>query len=376
MDVRRLCGALVEQAAQSPGMNVLVTGGTGFLGSHLIEQLTRQGDSVRALSRGAQGDEYLRSLGATPVRGDLDDAQSLEPACQGCRVVYHCAAKVELFGDKHDFHQANVAGTQRLIEAAGRSGVRRFVHVSSCAVYLNMLSVRVVAAGKLIDEFTPVTAPPSWYRYGQTKYESEQVVQARCSAPMQWTIVRLGHLYGPRDRRTMSYVVAALNDSRFRMAGDGSNELTLVYVEDAARALVLSARRAEAANTILVVVPNSPCTQRAYLDALADGLGLPRATRYLPFYLAFGLSWLGEYLVRGGPRRAWLRRSFVAILGLPAKITGAHTSDLLGWAPQTTLAEGMKRTFEWYRAEYGKPDPQLLTGMALRPAADAGCSRI
>ena len=121
---------------------------------------------------------------------------------------------------------------------------------------------------------------------------------------------------------------------------------------------------------------NAPCTQRAYLDALADGLGLPRATRYVPFYLAFGLSWLGEYLVRGGPRRAWLRRSFVAILGLPAKITGAHTSDLLGWAPQTTLAEGMKRTFEWYRAEYGKPDPQLLTGMALRPAADAGGSRI
>jgi nucleoside-diphosphate-sugar epimerase len=335
-------------------MTVFVTGGTGFVGSHLIEQLSQAGDTVLALVRQASADEYVRSLGAIPIRGDLDDPASLERVCDGCEVVYHCAAKVELYGREKEFHETNVAGTRRLVEAAGRSGVRRFVHVSSCAVYLNNFSASVVASGKLIDETTPIAEPPGWYQYGRAKYHAEQTVRACCPASMEWSVVRLGHIYGPRDRRTKVYLEAALNDRFFRIVGDGSNEMALVYVEDAVRAIVLVGYYREAGGKIFVVGPSEPCTQQAYINAMADGFGLPRPTRHLNLYIAFCLSWLGEYIVRSGPRRTWLCRPTIAILGLPAKISCDCTRKVLGWEPKVTLTEGMKRAFEWYSAEYGK----------------------
>jgi nucleoside-diphosphate-sugar epimerase len=332
-------------------MIVFVTGGTGFLGSHLIEQLSQTGDSVRALARSSSGDEYLRSLGATPIRGNLDDAESLDRACEGCEAVYHSAARVELHGSEKEFYETNVVGTQRLVEAARRTGVRRFVQVSSGGVYF--ASASVLASGNLIDESTPVFEPPRWFPYGRAKYHAERTVQVCCSASMEWTIVRLAHLYGPRNRTMKTYLEPALNDSMMRIVGDGRNELALVYIEDAARAIMLAGRCREAAGKILLIGPTEPCTQQDYFNALADGFGVPRPTKHINYHVAFFLGSLGEYVVRSGPRRAWMRRATTAIVGLPERINCDYTRKLLGWEPKISFAEGMKRAFEWYRAEHG-----------------------
>jgi nucleoside-diphosphate-sugar epimerase len=343
-------------------MTVLVTGGTGFLGSHLIEQLTRTGDSVRALARSSIGDELLRSLGATPIRGDLGDADSLDRACEGCEAVYHSAARVELDGSEEEFHETSVAGTRRLVEAAGRAGVRRFVQVSSCAVYLGS----VPGPGNLIDESTPVFEPPQWFGYSRAKYHAEQTVRTCCLASLEWTIVRLGALYGPRNRAIRTYLEPALKDSMMRIVGDGRNNLLLVYVEDAARAVILAGRCKEAAGKTFLVGPIEPCTQQEYFNAMADGFGVPRPTKHINYHLAFFLAWLGEYFGRSGPRRAWSRRALIAIVGLPVRANCDYTRKVLGWEPKISFAEGMERTFEWYRAEY--PKAGFAAGSAFRSA--------
>jgi nucleoside-diphosphate-sugar epimerase len=156
-----------------------------------------------------------------------------------------------------------------------------------------------------------------------------------------------------------TYLEPALNDRIMRIVGDGKNKMALVYVEDAARAIMLAGRCREAAGKILVTGPSEPCTQQEYFDALADGFGVPRLTKHINYYVAFCLGWLGEYFVHTGPRRPWLRRAGIALMGWPARVNCDYTRKLLGWEPKVSVADGMQRTFEWYRAEYGKAGTNL-----------------
>jgi 2-alkyl-3-oxoalkanoate reductase len=330
-------------------MKVLVTGGTGFVGSHLIEQLRAAGDSVRALVRLGSDRRYVASLGAEMATGDLDDLDSLRAACQGCEVVYHSAARVEIVGDEEDFHRTTVAGTARLVAAAREKQVRRFVQVSSCGVY----SPALLASGQVINETTPTDEPPSWFVYGRSKYHAERVVREKAGPDMEWVIIRLGYLYGPRNRTMHTYLAPVMTDSIMMLIGDGTNEMALVYVEDAVRAIVLAGRCPAAAGQTLIAGGNERITQQQYFDALADGFGVPRIRKHVPYRIAFFFGWLGERLIKKGPRQAVMRRSAIALTGLPQRIRCDYTQQLLGWRSETRFAEGMRRAFEWYRKEHG-----------------------
>jgi len=329
-------------------MNVLVTGATGFVGSHLIEQLHAGGDTVRALVRAGSDRAFVESLGAQVVTGDLDDTDSLHVACEGCDVVYHSAARVEIVGSAAEFHHTTVAGTERLVAAANEKKVRRFVHISSCAVYPPSL----LASGKEIDEFTLVTEPPRWFLYGRAKYHAERVVRRTAAPEMEWVIIRLGYLFGPRNRTMRSYLEPVMRDSIMMIIGDGSNEMAMVYVEDAVRAIVLAGRCAEAAGKALIVCGNEHVTQRQYFDALAEGFGIPRINKRVSYKIAFFFGWLGEWVIRSGPRRAVMRRAAIALTGLPQRLRCTYTQELLGWRPRVSFVDGMHKAFEWYRSAY------------------------
>lgn len=330
-------------------MNVLVTGGTGFVGSHLIDQLVAQGDTVRALVRPNSNRALLESLGAEPVTGDLDDIASLVRACEGCEVVYHSAARVEIVGSEEEFHKTTVEGTEHLLAAASEQGVRRFVQVSSCGVY----PPSVLASGQVINEATPVPEPPKWFAYGRAKYHAELVVQEKCPSDMEWVIVRLGYLYGPRNRTMHSYLAPTMRDSIMMIIGDGSNEMALVYVCDAVRAIVLSGKTAKATGRILIAGGNERVTQGQYFDAMADGFGIPRIKKHVAYWVAYFFGWLGEIVIRSGPRRNVMRRSAIALTGLPQRVSCTETQAILGWKPETAFADGIRKAFDWYHAEYG-----------------------
>lgn len=329
-------------------MNALVTGGTGFVGGHLIEQLIARGDRVSAIVREGSNAAFVESLGARVVRGDLDDLDSLRAACTGCEVVYHSAARVEIVGSEEEFQRTTVDGTRRLVAACNEAGVRRLVYVSSCGVYHPSL----LAAGETLTESTPTPEPPAWFIYGRAKYRAEQAVMAECRRPLEWVIVRLGYLYGPRNKTMHTHVMPVMRDDMMMLIGDASNEMAMVYVVDAARAIALAGSTPAAAGRILIAGPGDRVTQRDYFDALADGFGLPRVKKTTPYALAFMGAWACEYIYRSGPKSQFLRRSAVALTGLPQKIDCAETCRVLGWRPEVFFADGMRRTFEWYHREY------------------------
>lgn len=328
-------------------MNVLVTGGTGFVGSHLIELLVAAGHTVRALVRSGSNADFVRSLGAEVVTGDLDDEASLASACQGIDILYHSAARVEIVGSEELFHKTTVLGTQRLVDAANAAGVMRFVYVSSCGIY----HPNLLASGQVIEESTPTPEPPRWFIYGLAKYRAERVVMQRCSG--EWTIVRLGYLYGPRNRTMHTYLAPTMRDDIMMILGDGQNEMALVYVVDAARAIMLAGLVHGAAGRLLIAGPNERVTQQQYFDALADGFGVPRVKKKIPYPIAFLFGWLGEFLIKSGPRAHILQRSAIALTGLPQRLRSDETQKILGWKPETRFADGMVKAFEWYKKEYG-----------------------
>ncbi len=334
-------------------MTVLVTGGTGFVGSNLIEQLRADGSRVRALVRPGSNADFVRTLGADVVSGDLDETDSLRIASDGCDVIYHCAARVEIVGTEEEFQRTTVAGTEHLLRAANDAGVKRFVYVSSCGVYHPDL----MANGQVINESTPTPEPPRWFTYGRAKLRAEGVVRQQCRG--EWVIVRLGYLYGPRNRTMKTYLEPVMRGGIMTLVGSGENEMAMVYVEDAARAIALAGRVSEAAGHILIAGPDERVTQRQYFDALADGFGLARVTKKVPYRVAFLFGWLGEKLFKSGPRAAVLRRSAIALTGLPQRINCDATQRLLGWKPQTRFTDGIQKAFDWYHAEYHNPNSSL-----------------
>lgn len=332
-------------------MKALVTGGTGFVGSHLIEELRARGDEVRATVRSESGRPYVESLGAESVLADLDDIDSLRRACQGCEVVYHSAARVEIVGTEDEFQRTTVDGTRRLLQAAIANNVGRFVHISSCGVY----HPKLLASGQTVDEFTPTPPPPKWFPYGRAKLRAEEAVRQECPASMEWVIVRLGYLYGPRNRTMKTHVEPAMRDSTMSILGKGDNVMAFTYVTDVTRAIALAGRAPAAARQILIAVGDEPVTQQQYFDAMADIFGIPRIRRHTPYWLAFLAGWIGEYFFRSGPRYGSIRRASMVLTGLPQRVKCDHTRKLLGWAPEVSYEEGIRRTAEWFHNEYGKP---------------------
>lgn len=329
-------------------MTVLVTGATGFFGSHLVEQLRADDVPVRALVRPTSDTAVLDQLGVACAVGSLEDADSLLRACEGCKLVYHCAARVDIVGTPDEFHETTVEGTRRMLHAARDAGVRRFVHVSSCGIYHPDL----LTGGGTITESTPTPLPPDWFIYARAKYHAELAVKEFDAGEMEWVIIRIAYLYGPRNRVMHSYLRPVLADGIMMIIGDGSNNLAMIYVADAARAVRLAGTVPAAAGKVLIAGPNERVTQREYFDALADGFGLPRCRKNVPYGVAFFFARMGEAFIKSGPRAAAMRRSAVALTGLPQRIDCTFTQQLLGWTPSTSFAEGIRKTFEWYREAY------------------------
>ena len=184
-------------------MNALVTGATGFVGSHLVEALHRRGDSVTALVRSPAKAARVLGDGVRLVHGDLDAIEALDQAAAGQQVVYHVAGVIAAQSEA-DFLHANRDGTTHLVEALIRAGATaRLVLVSS------MAAGGPAARGRPLDGSAP---PMPVTQYGRSKLAGEAVVRA---SPLRWTVVRPPMVYGPRDTASRSSLSCSSSLSAF-----------------------------------------------------------------------------------------------------------------------------------------------------------------
>ncbi len=182
-------------------MNIFVTGGSGFVGGHVIERLRNAGHHVRALARSQASAAAVQALGATPVLAELG---SLEAAhLEGAEVVVHAAAWVKSWGRRADFVAGNVEGTRRVLEASQKAGVRRFVHIGTEAMLFD---------GRELIDIDEKTPPPPRQRflYSETKAEAERLVLAANTDTFLTLSLRPRLVWGPRDTSVLPEVLEAV----------------------------------------------------------------------------------------------------------------------------------------------------------------------
>jgi len=330
-------------------LTILVTGGSGLVGSHVITALRARGHAVRALARpGAVGP--VRDLGAFAVPGDVTDPETWQRAGGGgLEAIVHAAAIVQRPGTTFaDYEAVNVGATRLAVETA-RATRARLVFVSSVAVYGGSSDYRAAPERRTEDyPFRPIAAADF---YARTKRAAEEVVRAAAErGDIVAIAVRPNVIYGERDRQFTPRLVRAVRARVVPLIGPGTNHLSCVYAGNLAGAIVAALeggapRSGFRAYNITADAP-PPLEARQFLEAIADACGVhPRFLR-LPIpvaRLAIAL-WSGPSLARA---------AMAFITGEnPYPVDRAMTE--LGWTPALTARAAIARTVHWLR-ENEKP---------------------
>jgi dihydroflavonol-4-reductase len=317
-------------------MNVFVTGGTGFVGTHLVKALQARGDRVTCLVRRPALPERLGWTGVRLVRGDLDDVAALREGCANAEVVYHLAGQIVARATR-EFMTTNRDGTANVLVAAQEQGARRFVLVSSLA------AGGPAVPGQPIDESRP---PAPVTDYGRSKLAAEALVRA---VPLPWTIVRPPMVYGEWDRSTLKIFQLAKRGVA-PVFGDGSQELSVIHAEDLARALVAAATSPAAQNRLYFATHPITTTSRDVIRACGRALGTTPRIVPVPSLVARGVLWTVGSLAHLAGRATLLSADKADEYLAPAWTCrgGALTRDT-GWRAEIDLEPGLRRTAAWYR---------------------------
>lgn len=332
----------------------LVTGATGLLGSHIAEQLVRRGKRVRALVRPTSDTSFLRSLGVELCEGDVTDAEALKRACEGVSVVYHSAARVGDWGPWHEFVEITIEATRKLVEAATRAKVKRFLHISSISAYGH-----VNGKGLVLDESAPLGRElKRWSYYSRAKVAAEELVwAAHRRGDLSATVIRPSWLYGPRDRATIGRVCDSIRKKKIKLIGDGSNRLNVVHAGNVAAAAITAAELPEAAGEAFNCSNDGVITQKQYFDRIAAALGEPPVTRSVPYWVAHSAGFILEVIGHTFrlKKQPLVTRYSVWLIGRHSFFECNKARRVLGWQPTVSYEEGIPEAVRCY---LGGNDPE------------------
>ncbi|MFI5207152.1 MAG: NAD-dependent epimerase/dehydratase family protein [Gemmatimonadales bacterium] len=330
-------------------MKVFVTGGTGLVGSHIIQQLIARGDAVLALARSDAAAERLKELGAVPLPGDLLDPAALHRGVEASDATVHTAAVVLSRGGWDRYHAANVVPTESLARAAGRAG-RRLVHISSVAVY-GRRTTYDGGASSVTEDFGLARPLFPGDHYARSKREAELALWKVCEETgLRAVALRPCVIYGERDRTFAIRVARVVRRGIAMQIGDGANRLSVVYAGNVAAAALLALDRPGVSGPFNVA-NDGALTQRAFLERFASGLGVRlrviRVPNALAWNAALALDSIAR-LVRPSAPMATLKTA-VQFLSASNPFVSSRAERELGWKPVVSADEATERTGRWFR---------------------------
>jgi nucleoside-diphosphate-sugar epimerase len=328
-------------------VTILVTGGSGLVGSHVIDALLASGTPVRALVRLASR-HLVEKPGVQVMEGDITDAHAWRHAANGVAGVIHCAAVIAQRGTRSDFFDVNVGGT-RLAVASARAAEVRLVHISSVAVY-GRGSAYAAGAGEVDENFSFGPLADHDY-YAQSKRKSEQVVWDGVQAGAEAVVLRPNVIYGEGDRLFSPRVLSAIRQRIVPQVGAGTNHLSCVYAGNVAAAAVLALRTPAAAGRAFNTTDDGPDrhTQSGFVDAFADALGMRVRRIRLPYGIARVAVdlWARWQMLRSPGRYPGVGESAVRFLAEENPFLAERARGELGWHPVTSPREAVARTVHW-----------------------------
>jgi nucleoside-diphosphate-sugar epimerase len=322
---------------------VVVTGGNGFVGRHVVAALQDRGDDVRVLALPSEDTRELEERGVEVHRGDIREPDTLVAPMTSADGVLHLAAMMDVWRPLADYRAVNVTGTENVCRAALAAGVGRLVHMSSSSVY-------GMALGRPADEGFPLLPFPD--AYPCTKAAGDRLVHRMVVKDgLPAVIVRPDQIFGPGDHLHFGRMADRLRAGTGVIVGAGGNALPLVYISDVVQGLLLALDGRDAVGEVYNIGNDRPLTQKQLLRAIAREVGARPPRVHMPYRALYAAGYLAERLATRASswRRPPITRLGVAFAGTDNRYGIDKARRQLGYVPRVELEEGVRRTARWYR---------------------------
>jgi nucleoside-diphosphate-sugar epimerase len=348
-------------------MKALVTGGGGFLGRAIVQQLLKAGYSVRTFSRNRH--PQLERLDAEVRHGDITSPLAVIEACQDCDVVFHVAAKVGIWGRYRDYHNVNVCGTDNVIQACRAAGVSRLIYTSTPSV--------VFASGDIEEADETIPYPPKFKSpYPRSKAIAEADILAANDSRLATAALRPHLIWGPGDTHLIPAILSRGRQRRLFRIGSQSSLVDFTYIDNAAEAHVLTARKlwpgSEVAGKAFFITDGNPIPLWDFVNRVLKCAGLQPVNRSVHPKLAYAGAAFCEMLYRilALEKEPPLTRFLVDEMATAHWFDISLANRLLGYYPRISTEEGFERLSHWIRessTDQKNRDASATTGLGGIP---------
>jgi nucleoside-diphosphate-sugar epimerase len=320
-------------------MKVLVTGSTGFIGSHLVESLIKKDYKVYCLIRKESDLKWIKDLDVELITGSYRDKDSLYNAVKGMDYVFHAGAALDAF-DWETYYQANVQGTINLLEACAEvnPGLKKFVLVSS-----------ISAAGPANDKIPLKESDPCnpYSLYGKSKYLAEEAA-ARFFPLLPIVIIRPTNVFGTRQKEL--YTTLKLAAKRIMpLIGNGDKQTSICFVQDVVKALVLAAENEKVSGKTFFVANPEFYSWREILEFITRELGLSFVIK-IPYPVLLSIAFVSELIAKlTGNNPLLTRKTIISARKNYWLHDVSSIRDELGFSPGVSFEKGMRDIIKWYK---------------------------
>lgn len=321
----------------------LITGINGFIGSNLAKRLLKEGYKVKGLIRKSSDLKFIKGLDIEFHYGDINDLNSLIEASKSCSRVFHVAALASDWGAYEKFYEINVNGTLNVAKACVANKVDRMVYISTVAMYgFGRTNVKE-------SDSKPITG----FAYNDTKKIAEdKVFEYAKQNNLNITAVKPGNVYGTNDHTFIEKYLEAMVSGKIAYVDKGKRKTCPVYIENLIEGIMLANDSDKAIGETFIITDGLDITWKEFTDKFADEMGLKHPTQSFPFWLAFAIGSLLEFLYKlvNSKNPPLITPYRVSNGGLDYTFSIDKAKQVLGYSPKVKFDEAVKTTVNWYKS--------------------------